>query len=160
MMKSETLTELLIALEEARNEFFFRSVNEEPQLFSSFFDFEKSESLLCLSFEREYSLFVTNNLEKISRSNLLIKDPHIYNKIKEIIEEFVCFHGDKNNSNNIDVQNVLLSEKINNIDNLFSICSKDKDRIEQINYIRKRENVLFDREFKRLLKEQNDIEIL
>lgn len=157
MMKNETLTELLIALEEARNEFVFRSINEEPQLFSSFFDFEKSESLLYLSFEREYSLFVTNNLEKISRSNVLIKDPHIYNKIKEIIEEFVRFHGDKNNSNNIDIQNVLLSEKINNIDNLFSICSKDKDRVEKINYIRKRENVLFDREFKRLLREQNDI---
>ncbi|MEZ9399653.1 hypothetical protein AB4218_25190, partial [Vibrio splendidus] len=65
-MQNKVLSEILASLREARNELVSRCIDEEPQLFSSFFEFENNDNLLRLSFDREYSIFLNNNLEKMS----------------------------------------------------------------------------------------------
>ncbi|MCJ2225255.1 hypothetical protein MJ634_019640, partial [Providencia rettgeri] len=52
----KSMTKLLTALREAREDLVSRSKNEHPQLFSCLFQYEKNENLLSLSFEREYSI--------------------------------------------------------------------------------------------------------
>jgi hypothetical protein len=146
------MMELLTALLEAREDLVFRSVNEDPQLYSSFFQYEKNENLLSLSFEREYSIFINANLEKLSIRITDINDEVTQRKLKHITEEFVSFKQSKSTSC---IDSFFLEDKVKQIEKIFSIFDKDKDRLEEINYIRRKDQVLFEREFNRLLGEQN-----
>ncbi|MDX7007110.1 hypothetical protein [Enterobacter hormaechei] len=141
------LTEFLVALREARKDLVFRSINESPQLYSCFFQYEQNENLLTLSFEREYSIFINDNLEKISKYVIDIDNANIQRKLKYIVEELVSFRQSKKTSS-LDV--FYLNDKIDQIGKLFSVFEKDKDRVEEINYIRRKEQVLFERKFKEL----------
>ncbi|MGG5157868.1 hypothetical protein [Citrobacter portucalensis] len=141
------LTEFLVALREARKDLVLRSINESPQLYSCFFQYEQNENLLTLSFEREYSIFINDNLEKISKYVIDIDNANIQRKLKYIVEELVSFRQSKKTSS-LDV--FYLNDKIDQIGKLFSIFEKDKDRVEEINYIRRKEQVLFERKFKEL----------
>jgi hypothetical protein len=146
------MMELLTALREAREDLVFRSVNEDPQLYSSFFQYEKNENLLSLSFEREYSIFINANLEKLSIRITDINDEVTQRKLKYITEEFVNFKQSRTTSC---IDSLFLEDKVKQIEKIFSIFDKDKDRLEEINYIRRKDQVLFEREFNRLLGEQN-----
>ncbi len=154
-MQNKALIELLTSLREARQDLVFRSINEEPQLFSSFFEFESNDNLLCLSFDREYSIFLNNNLEQMSYHISNSEDSDTQKKIKEITEAFINFK--KNKISNTNVETFFLSDKIAHIDKLFSVFLKDKDRLEQINYMRRKDQVLFERAFSRLLGEKNGL---
>lgn len=155
IMQNKALIELLTSLREARQDLVFRSINEEPQLFSSFFEFESNDNLLCLSFDREYSIFLNNNLEQMSYHISNSEDSDTQKKIKEITEAFINFK--KNKISNTNVETFFLSDKIAHIDKLFSVFLKDKDRLEQINYMRRKDQVLFERAFSRLLGEKNGL---
>lgn len=146
------MMELLTGLREAREDLVFRSINEDPQLYSSFFQYEKNENLLSLSFEREYSIFINANLEKLSIRITDINDEVTQRKLKHITEEFVSFKQSKSTSC---IDSFFLEDKVKQIEKIFSIFDKDKDRLEEINYIRRKDQVLFEREFNRLLGEQN-----
>ncbi|HDT5930537.1 TPA: hypothetical protein QHC26_000315 [Enterobacter kobei] len=141
------LTEFLVALREARKDLVLRSINESPQLYSCFFQYEQNENLLTLSFEREYSIFINDNLEKISKHVIDIDNANIQKMLKYIVEELVSFRQSKKTSS-LDV--LYLNDKIDQIGKLFSVFEKDKDRVEEINYIRRKEQVLFERKFKEL----------
>ncbi|MCZ3384886.1 hypothetical protein O3S68_21620 [Kosakonia sp. SOY2] len=146
----KTLTELLTALRQAREDLVSRSINEHPQLFSCLFQYEKNENLLSLSFEREYSIFINNNLERIANQITDIEDANTQNCLKYITKELVGFKQSRTTSN---TYAFFLDDKVNQIGNIFSVFDKDKDRIEEINYLRKKEQVLFDRLFNELLGE-------
>lgn len=150
----KSLTELLTALREAREDLVSRSINEHPQLFSCLFQYEKNENLLFLSFEREYSIFISNNLEKISNNISDFEDINTKNKLKYIAKEFVGFKHSRGTSNSYVF---FLDDKVNQIGNILSVFERDKDRIEEINYLRRKEQVLFDRLFNKLLGEQNGL---
>lgn len=156
-MQNNALIELLTSLREARQDLASRSINEEPQLFSSFFDFENNDNLLCLSFDREYSIFLNNNLEKMSYHISNPEDFDTQEKIKLIAEAFISFNKKKNKISSTNVDTFFLSDKVANIDKLFSVFLKDKDRLDQINYMRRKDQVLFEREFNRLLGESNGL---
>lgn len=141
------LTEFLVALREARKDLVLRTINESPQLYSCFFQYEHNENLLTLSFEREYSIFINDNLEKISKYVIDIDNANIQKKLKYIVQELVSFRQSKKTSS-LDV--FYLNDKIDQIGKLFSVFEKDKDRVEEINYIRRKEQVLFERKFKEL----------
>lgn len=141
------LTEFLVALREARKDLVLRSINESPQLYSCFFQYEQNENLLTLSFEREYSIFINDNLEKISKHVIDIDNANIQKMLKYIVEELVSFRQSKKTSS-LDV--FYLNDKIDQIGKLFSVFEKDKDRVEEINYIRRKEQVLFEKKFKEL----------
>ena len=143
----KSLTEFLVALREARKDLVLRSINESPQLYSCFFQYEQNENLLTLSFEREYSIFINDNLEKISKYVIDIDNANIQRKLKYIVEELVSFRQSKKTSS-LDV--FYLNDKIDQMGKLFSVFEKDKDRVEEINYIRRKEQVLFERKFKEL----------
>lgn len=144
------LIELLTALRDARKDLVSRSINEDPQLFSCFFQYENNDNLLTLSFEREYSIFINSNLEKIANHVTDIDDDNTQKKLIYITEEFVGFKKNKKTSS---IDAFFLNEKIKQIEKIFSVFDKDKDRIEEINYMRKKEQTLFDRKFKELLGE-------
>lgn len=146
------MMEILTALREAREELVSRSVNEDPQLYSSLFQYEKNKNLLSLSFEREYSIFINVNLEKLSIRITDIDDEVMQRKLKHITEEFVGFKQSKSTSC---LDSFFLEDKVKQIEKIFSIFDKDRDRLEEINYIRRKDQVLFEREFNRLLGEQN-----
>ncbi|EGU33812.1 hypothetical protein VIBRN418_15908 [Vibrio sp. N418] len=150
----KAIQELLTALRDARVDLVSRSVSEDPQLFSAFFQYENNENLLSLSFEREYSIFINSNLEKFSKNITDIEDVETQTKLKHIIEEFVGFKQSKSSSC---IDAFFLDDKVKQIEKIFSIFDKDKDRIEEINYIIRKDQVLFEREFNRLLGEQNGI---
>ncbi|MFS6803893.1 hypothetical protein WKE96_13605 [Edwardsiella tarda] len=142
--------ELLEALQKARDNLISRSLNEDPQLFSCLFQYENNETLLCLSFEREFSIFLNENLEKISNKITNIEDNDVQNSLKYVVGELVRFKDPKKTST---VDTFFIRDKINQIDKIFSIFKKDQGRTEEINYIRRKEQVLFDRTFKKLLGE-------
>lgn len=150
----KSLTELLIALREARKDLVSRSINEHPQLYSCLFQYEKNDNLLSLSFEREHSIFINNNLEKISNNITDFEDVNTQNKLKYITKELVGFKHSRGTSNSYVF---FLDDKVNQIGNIFSVFERDKDRIEEINYLRRKEQVLFDRLFTELLGEQNGL---
>ncbi|EQB9061406.1 hypothetical protein [Vibrio parahaemolyticus] len=150
----KAMQELLKALREAREHLVSRSINEDPQLFSAFFQYENNENLLSLSFEREYSIFINSNLEKFSNNITDIEDIDTKKKLKNITEEFVSFKQSKSTSC---IDTFFLDDKVKQIEKIFSIFDKDKDRLEEINYIIRKDQVLFEREFNRLLGEQNGL---
>jgi len=144
------LTELLTALRQAREDLVSRTVNEHPQLFSCLFQYEKNENLLSLSFEREYSVFVNNNLERIANQLTDSEDVNTQDRLKYIAKELVGFKYSKSTSSSYAF---FLDDKINKIEKIFSVFDKDKNRIEEINYLRKKDQILFDRLFNELLGE-------
>ncbi|GHX36606.1 hypothetical protein VCSRO158_1560 [Vibrio cholerae] len=150
----KAIQELLKALREARADLVYRSISEDPQLFSAFFQYENNETLLSLSFEREYSIFINSNLEKLSNHITDIEDVDTKKTLKRITEEFVSFKQSKSTSC---IDTFFLDDKVKQIEKIFSIFDKDKDRHEEINYIRRKDQVLFEREFNRLLGEQNGL---
>ncbi|EJD6048494.1 hypothetical protein AB7080_12960 [Providencia rettgeri] len=150
----KSMTKLLTALREAREDLVSRSKNEHPQLFSCLFQYEKNENLLSLSFEREYSIFINNNLEKISNNITDFENINTQNKLKYIVKEFVGFKHSRGASNSYVF---FLDDKANQIENILSVFERDKDRIEEINYLRRKEQVLFDRLFNKLLGGQNGL---
>ncbi len=142
--------ELLTSLREAREDLVSRTLNEDPQLFESFFKYEKNENLLSLSFEREFSIFINKNLEKFSNHISDIDDESTKQKLKIITEEFVSFKQSKTTSC---IDSFFLDDKVKQIEKIFSIFDKDKDRLNEIKYIKSKDQVLFEREFNRLLGE-------
>ncbi|MDW1898685.1 hypothetical protein [Vibrio sp. Vb1337] len=148
------MKELLKALREAREDLVSRSLSEDPRLFSSFFQYENNENLLSLSFEREYSIFINSNLEKFSNHITDFEDTDTQKKLKQITEEFVSFKQSKSSSC---IDTFFLDDKVKQIEKIFSIFNKDKDRIEKISYMRSKDKVLFEREFNRLLGEKNEL---
>ena len=102
-LSSSELPEILAALREARECLVSRSINEDPQLYSALFLYEKNEGLLSLSFEREYSIFI----------------------------------------------------KLEQIRKIYEVFDRDRNRLEFLNYMMKKERVIFEREFERLLGEKN-----
>lgn len=146
------LIELLTALREAREELVSRSINEHPQLFSCLFQYEKNENLLSLSFEREFSIFINSNLERISNNISDFEDVNLQHTLKDIVKEFIDHKHSRGTSNSYVF---FLDDKVDQIGNILSVFERDKDRIEEINYLRRKEQVLFDRLFDKLLGEQN-----
>ncbi|WP_391087789.1 hypothetical protein [Vibrio sp. NH-UV-68] len=142
--------ELLTSLREAREDLVSRTLNEDPQLFESLFKYEKSENLLSLSFEREFFIFINKNLEKFSNHISDIDDESTKQKLKIITEEFVSFKQSKTTSC---IDSFFLDDKVKQIEKIFSIFDKDKDRLNEIKYIKSKDQVLFEREFNRLLGE-------
>ncbi|HFG1589522.1 hypothetical protein [Vibrio diabolicus] len=142
--------ELLTSLREAREDLVSRTLNEDPQLFKSFFKYEKNENLLSLSFEREFSIFINKNLEKFSSHISDIDDENTKKKLKIITEEFVSFKQSKTTSC---IDSFFLDDKVKQIDKIFSIFDKDMDRLNKIKYIKSKDQALFEREFNRLLGE-------
>lgn len=142
--------ELLTSLREAREDLVSRTLNEDPQLFESFFKYEQNENLLSLSFEREFSIFINKNLEKFSNHISDIDDENTKKKLKIITEEFVSFKQSKTTSC---IDSFFLDDKVKQIEKIFSIFDKDKDRLNEIKYIKSKDQVLFEREFNRLLGE-------
>lgn len=141
------LTELLMALYEARKDLVSRTVNEDSRLFSCLFQYEDQENLLLLSFEREYSIFINCNLEKISNYVTDFDGNYSKEKIKYILEEFICFKESRSTSV---IDSFFLIDKINQIEKFFSIFDKSKDRLDELNYIKNKDQVLFDRQFRLL----------
>lgn len=154
-MAPGTIKELLLSLREAREELISRTLNEDPQLFSSLFQYENDDNLLLLSFEREYSIFINSNLEKLCNNITDIEDEHIKIKLKNITEALLSFKGAKSNSF---VNSVFISERIKAIEKILSTFDKGVERLEQMKYIHKKDKALFEREFNRLLGEQNDLD--
>ncbi|HFF8522848.1 TPA: hypothetical protein ACGEYH_001563 [Providencia rettgeri] len=150
----KTLLELLLALREAREDLVSRTIKETPQLFSSLFQYENNENLLSLSFQREYSIFINDNLEKLSIHITNAENSDTKKELKFIVEQFVSFKQVQNTSV---IDTFFLNDKIEQIEKIFSIFDKDRDRIEEINYIRKKEQVLFERKFKMLLGEKDEL---
>ncbi|QWQ16528.1 MULTISPECIES: hypothetical protein [Providencia] len=148
------LLELLLALREAREDLVSRTIKETPQLFSSLFQYENNENLLSLSFQREYSIFINDNLEKLSIHITNAENSDTKKELKFIVEQFVSFKQIQNTSV---IDTFFLNDKIEQIEKIFSIFDKDSDRIEEINYIRKKEQVLFERKFKILLGEKDEL---
>ncbi|AXH63850.1 hypothetical protein [Providencia huaxiensis] len=148
------LLELLLALREAREDLVSRTIKETPQLFSSLFQYENNENLLSLSFQREYSIFINDNLEKLSIHITNAENNDTKKELKFIVEQFVSFKQIQNTSV---IDTFFLNDKIEQIEKIFSIFDKDNDRIEEINYIRKKEQVLFERKFKILLGEKDEL---
>lgn len=142
--------ELLTSLREAREDLVSRTLNEDPQLFEPFFKYEKNENLLSLSFEREFSIFINKNLEKFSSHISDIDDENTKKKLKIITEEFVSFKQSKTTSC---IDSFFLDDKVKQIDKIFSIFDKDMDRLNEIKYIKSKDQALFEREFNRLLGE-------
>tara|TARA_R110000772_G_scaffold74498_1_gene162191 strand:- start:1270 stop:1719 length:450 start_codon:yes stop_codon:yes gene_type:complete len=149
-MKSKALTELLNGLREAREDLVSRTIGVNPQLFSCFFEYESNENLLLLSFEREYSIFLNCNMERFSNHISDIEDKYTQDKLKLITEEFISYKQSKSSSC---IDTFFIDDKLSQIEKIFSIFDKDKDRLEEINYIRRKDQVLFEREFTRLLGE-------
>lgn len=141
------LTELLMALYEARKDLVSRTVNEDSRLFSCLFQYEDQENLLLLSFEREYSIFINCNLEKISNYVTDFDGNYSKEKIKYIVEEFIGFKESRSTSV---IDSFFLIDKINQIEKIFSIFDKSKDRLDELNYIKNKDQVLFDRQFRLL----------
>lgn len=150
----KVMQELLKALREARVDLVSRSISEDPQLFSALFQYENNENLLSLSFEREYSIFINSNLEKFSNHITDIEDVDTKKKLKQITKELVSFKQSKSTSC---IDTFFLGDKVTQIEKIFSVFDKDKDRLAEINYIRRKDQVLFEREFNRLLGEQNGL---
>ncbi|SKA56075.1 hypothetical protein CZ814_03701 [Photobacterium toruni] len=150
----KVMQELLKALREARVDLVSRSISEDPQLFSALFQYENNENLLSLSFEREYSIFINSNLEKFSNNITDIEDVDTKKKLKQITKELVSFKQSKSTSC---IDTFFLGDKVTQIEKIFSVFDKDKDRLAEINYIRRKDQVLFEREFNRLLGEQNGL---
>ncbi|MEC6906679.1 hypothetical protein VXS04_03240 [Photobacterium piscicola] len=150
----KVMQELLKALREARVDLVSRSISEDPQLFSALFQYENNENLLSLSFEREYSIFINSNLEKFSNNITDIEDVDTKKKLKQITKELVSFKQSKSTSC---IDTFFLGDKVTRIEKIFSVFDKDKDRLAEINYIRRKDQVLFEREFNRLLGEQNGL---
>lgn len=153
-MQNKCLVEMLKSMREARYDLVFRTTNEEPQLFSSFFEYENDQNLLTLSFEREHSIFINNNLERFLQNLSDINDVGTKEKLKEITEKLVQF---KQNQSSTNLSVFFLEDRVNQIDKIFSIFEKDKDRQAEINYLKRKDNVLFEREFNKLLREQNGL---
>ncbi|MCZ0231364.1 hypothetical protein [Escherichia coli] len=128
-----------------------RSINEDPQLYSALFLYEKNEGLLSLSFEREYSIFINSNLECILRKVSDIKDKK-QGKLQKIMNEFVRF---KYSSSDSCADLLFLSGKLEQIRKIYEVFDRDRNRLEFLNYIMKKERVIFEREFERLLGEKN-----
>lgn len=146
------MMELLVALREARESLVSRSLKEDPQLYSSLFQYEKNENLLSLAFEREYSIFINANLEKLSIHVTNIDNEVTQRKLKYITEEFVSFKQSKSTSC---IDSFFLEDKIKQIEKIFLIFDRDKNRLEEINYIKSKDQIIFQREFDRLLGEKN-----
>ncbi|MEZ9342185.1 hypothetical protein AB4165_06335 [Vibrio cyclitrophicus] len=152
---SKAMQEMLTALREAREDLVSRSINEEPQLFSSFFQYENNENLLKLSFEREYSVFINTNLEKFSSHISEVESVNTQIKLRNMTEEFISFKQSKSRSC---INTFFLDDKVKKIEKIFSIFDTDIDRLKEINYIRRKDQVLFDREFERLLRKENELD--
>lgn len=149
-MKNNFLTELLKALREAREDLVSRSVSEDPQLFGSLFQYENNENLLTLSFDREYAIFLNSNIERFSNTISDFENHEMKDKLKNITEELVSFRKSKTTSC---IDTFFIDDKISQIEKIFTIFEKDKDRLAEINYIRHKDQVLFEREFAKLLGE-------
>lgn len=151
---TQAMRELLIALREAREDLVFRSLNEDPQLFTSLFQYENDENLLLLSFEREFFIFINSNLEKLCKHISDVENVDTKIRLRKIIEELLSFKKARNPSY---INTVFLSERIDLIEKILSAFDKGRNRLEEINYIHKKDKVLFEREFKRLLGKQNGL---
>ena len=149
-MKNNSLTELLQALREAREDLVSRSVSEDPQLFGCLFQYENNENLLTLSFDREYAIFLNSNIERLSNTVSDFENEETKDKLKSITEELVSFRKSKTTSC---IDTFFIDDKICQIEKIFTIFDKDKDRLAEINYIRRKDQVLFEREFAKLLGE-------
>ncbi|ATG75369.1 hypothetical protein AN401_17180 [Zobellella denitrificans] len=146
--------ELLTSLREARENLVSRTLNEDPQLFESLFKYENNENLLSLSFEREFSIFINDNLERFSNNVTDIEDEGTKHKLKIITEEFVSFKQSKTTSF---IDSFFLDDKVKQIEKIFSIFDKEKNRFQEVNYMISKDQVIFEREFNRLLGEQNGL---
>lgn len=146
----KAMQELLTSLREARENLVSRTLNEEPQLFESFFKYENNDNLLSLSFEREFSIFINNNLERFSNHITDIEDEDTKQKLKVITEELLSFKQSKTTSC---IDSFFIDDKVKQIEKIFTIFDKDKDRLQEINYMVSKDKVLFEREFNRLLGE-------
>ncbi|MFM5132531.1 hypothetical protein ACET57_19170 [Aeromonas veronii] len=149
----QTIKELLSALREARADLVSRSLNEDPQLFLSLFQYENDENLLFLAFEREYSIFVNNNIEKLCNHISNIESIGTKEKLKNITERLLSFRDSRSRTF---VNAFFIKEKIKTIERMLSTFDNGLERLEKIKYIQKKDQTLFEREFKRLLGEQND----
>ncbi|NOF41812.1 hypothetical protein GWZ69_06735, partial [Vibrio cholerae] len=70
-----------------------------------------------------------------------------------ITEEFVSFKQSKSTSC---IDSFFLEDKIKQIEKIFLIFDRDKNRLEEINYIKSKDQIIFQREFDRLLGEKNE----
>ncbi|EOB1982263.1 hypothetical protein ACIRCB_004731 [Salmonella enterica subsp. enterica serovar Agona] len=150
-LSSSELPEILAALREARECLVSRSINEEPQLYSALFLYERNEGLLSLSFEREYSIFINSNLECILRRVADIKGKK-QGKLQKIMSGLVGF---KYSSGDSCADLLFFNGKLEQIRKIYEVFDRDRDRLEYLNYMMKKERVIFEREFERLLGEKN-----
>jgi len=150
-MNNSHLMAMLGSLREAREELVSRVVREDPDLFSSFFDFEKSDAMLELTFEREFLFFIDSNIKAFMRyGNVLEEDAYAV-----AVKKAIAALADSRDITNIQAGDIsaLIMHKVEIIDELFSVSRKSDDRLNVLKYNSARDRVLFDRLIKDLQTE-------
>lgn len=148
MRNKTVLSKSLAMLVVSRKQLIDRTLNETPDLFRGFFEFEDNRYALSLIFEREIIWFINSHLYQC---NHFINDPDAYSLYKKIILKLMDKFGQ---SSKMDLDEsfiiTLFKNKVDLLDGLLEIDKNSMDSVGRVKYLALKDSKIFEREFSRL----------
>jgi len=143
-MKGELLN-VLDFFSKKRFELIKRTLDETPELFSSFFNFENDNDGISIVFEKETIMFINShfsNVEEFCSSDFSL---NLYREGMKTLINLISSDVRYSQHHSMLTSKDLLNEKYRLLDQLLSISEKSKDSINKLKYHIAKDNRIFER---------------
>lgn len=149
------LIDVLNIFQVARTYLIQRTCNENPELFTKFYQFENNANLLNLAFEQEFILWINHHFELAKSQDLL--DNSIF--LQAMMQLMNTKEGTSMKSSVDEMSLVtidILQQKKDILQSIIDIDIKSEKNYQRLLYSFEKDKVLFQRTFNQLLDEKQN----
>lgn len=156
---SNQLNEMIELLKSGREELVAPVLNNDPSFMRGLFTYENDAELLTLFFEKQFTNWINQQIKLFDNSSSLKNSAWGQTQFKHMLERLSrtrikALDDESGNALTLFCSN-LLQEKIKLLEGLLYVGNENNQRYNQLLFQQEKDQVLFEREFKKLERSIN-----
>ena len=149
-MNKEKLLELLSLFKNSRKKLTDDFINENPDIYSSMFEYEENHQLMRLCIEKYFAEYINYHFQELVKFDDLSEE---FSKAMFLfLKSFDVKIDNKNLTTGSDLFTKIIDQKLTFLKDIISLSNNDVNKQNKLIYSYQKDKTLFDREIKNLIE--------
>ena len=149
-MNKEKLLELLSLFKNSRKKLTDDFINENPDIYSSMFEYEENHQLMRLCIEKYFTEYINYDFQELVKFDDLSEE---FSKAMFLfLKSFDVKIDNKNLTTGSDLFTKIIDQKLTFLKDIISLSNNDVNKQNKLIYSYQKDKTLFDREIKKLIE--------
>ena len=149
-MNKEKLLELLSLFKNSRKKLTDDFINENPDTYSSMFEYEENHQLMRLCIEKYFTEYINYHFQELVKFDDLSEE---FSKAMFLfLKSFDVKIDNKNLTTGSDLFTKIIDQKLTFLKDIISLSNNDVNKQNKLIYSYQKDKTLFDREIKKLIE--------